>query len=122
MSLPQPPPGKGHPQVSLDDAAFFHVEPHPVLPRGPVALPVGVSLVVCQVAYFEVILEERNEQREEAEHLWANHSHAQDGFSADAHLLAASLKQQRPPLSLPLMEVILPAAVGCLGKLCHSRV
>lgn len=69
LSLPQPPPGRGGPRVSLDDAAFLHVEPHPMLPRGPAALPVGVSLVVCQVGYFEVILEECNEQREEAERL-----------------------------------------------------
>lgn len=59
----QPPPGRGRPAVSLDDGAFLHVEPHPVLALGPVTLPVRVSMAVGQTRHIEVFLEEGSEQK-----------------------------------------------------------
>lgn len=47
--------GKG---ASLDNGAFLHVEPHPVLALGPVTLPVRVRMAVGQARHIEVLLEE----------------------------------------------------------------
>lgn len=58
MSPPQAPPWRGGEcWLSLDDGAFLHGEPHPVLALGAVALPVGVRVAVRQTRHVEVFLE-----------------------------------------------------------------
>lgn len=49
-----------HPVVlrahSLDNGALFHGQPYPVLALGPIALPVGVRVAVCQAGHIELLL------------------------------------------------------------------
>lgn len=41
---------------SLDNCAFLHGEPYPVLALGPIALPVGVCIAICQAGHIELLL------------------------------------------------------------------
>lgn len=46
---------------SLDNGALFHGKPYPVLALGPIALPVGVCVAVCQAGHIELLLERGEE-------------------------------------------------------------
>lgn len=61
--LPQPRASTERRNASLDDGAFLHVEPHPVLALGPVTLPVRVGMAVGQTRHVEVFLEKGSEQK-----------------------------------------------------------
>lgn len=41
---------------SLDNRAFLHGKPYPVLALGPIALPVGICITICQAGYIELLL------------------------------------------------------------------
>lgn len=41
---------------SLDNCALFHGKPYPVLTLGPIALPVGVCIAICQAGHIELLL------------------------------------------------------------------
>ena len=41
---------------SLDNGALLHGQPYPVLALGPIALPVGVCVAVCQAGHIELLL------------------------------------------------------------------
>lgn len=41
---------------SLDNGALFHGKPHPMLTLGPITLPVGVCIAVCQAGHIELLL------------------------------------------------------------------
>lgn len=41
---------------SLDNGALFHGKPYPVLALGPITLPVGVCIAVCQAGHIELFL------------------------------------------------------------------
>lgn len=40
----------------LDNGALFHGKPYPVLALGPITLPVGVCIAVCQAGHIELLL------------------------------------------------------------------
>lgn len=40
----------------LDNGALLHGKPYPVLALGPIALPVGIGIAVCQAGYVELLL------------------------------------------------------------------
>lgn len=41
---------------SLDNCAFLHGKPYPVLALGPITLPVGIRIAICQAGHIELLL------------------------------------------------------------------
>lgn len=80
---------------SLHNGALFHGKPYPVLALGPIALPVGVRIAVCQAGHIELLLGRGREVESvftptpcTGGVLWAReHERKYSGAGLEAHLV-----------------------------------